>query len=141
MLIYIHMYLQNICTASTKIKCCKLSILSKNDTSRLFPLTVSKYLCKDPFLVVGINVVGGFPCLVGPIQQTTVSRVTQKKLSDSLASSPQRNMEPCISSLKIVENVHEAYIQMSYSLIYGFLYNISYIQLHVHLLYLKIQKD
>lgn len=97
----------------------KFSLVSK---VRVFLLTVSKYLCKDPFLVVGINVVGGFPCLVGPIQQTTVSRVTQKKLSDSLASSPQRNMEPCISSLKIVENVHEAYIQMSYSLIYGFIF-------------------
>lgn len=93
--------------------------------------------------MVGINVVGGFPCLVGPIQQTTVSRVTQKKLSDSLASSPQRNMEPCISSLKNVENVHEAYIQMSYSLIYGFIFTtfhiFSYMYIYCIKRYIKIE--
>lgn len=52
-------------------------------------LTVTKYLREDPFLVVGINVVGGFSRLVGSVQQTTVSRVTQKQLCDSLTSGPQ----------------------------------------------------
>lgn len=43
----------------------------------------------DPFLVVGVDVVGGLSGLVWSVQQTTVSRVTQKQLCDSLTSGPQ----------------------------------------------------
>lgn len=50
---------------------------------------MTKYLGEDPFLVVGVDVVGGLSGLVGSVQQTTVSRVTQKQLCDSLTSGPQ----------------------------------------------------
>lgn len=50
---------------------------------------MTKYLREDSFLVVGVDIVGGLSRLVGSVQQTTVSRVTQEQLRDPLASGPQ----------------------------------------------------
>jgi hypothetical protein len=64
---------------------------------------MSEYLCQDPLLVIGVNVVRRLVGFVGAVQQTAVSRVTEEQFGDSLASGPQGDVEGCIPSLQYMQ--------------------------------------
>jgi len=78
---------------------CKSRLVINN-----YRLTVPVYLSKNGLLVIGVDAVRCFPGLIGSIQQTTVARVTQQKLRDTLAPSSQGDVEGRVTFLQQGQN-------------------------------------
>lgn len=64
-------------------------------------LTCSKDLSQDAFLVAAVNVVWSLSSLVRPVEQTTIFRVAEEKLSQPAATPTNGNMERSVPFLSM----------------------------------------
>lgn len=61
--------------------------------------TCSEYLCQDALLVGTVNVIRGFSCFVGTVQQAAIFGVPQQQFSQFSAASTDGNVERCVPFL------------------------------------------